>query len=469
MIKKHILLLGTFFIYFYCFSQEKQINIKLENSNHRFLKIENDLDNGNLFLFSGRDFGNHLVKKFHAISNELDRKIEFEIDKTIIFDEYLSSGFGDYLIEDKIINNVKNIKTFPYKSVRKFSRKSKVNPIFDFFNHYATSFIGPKIGRKNARNKYSNNDLFIKNLRHEDLKEEIFPLDIVEIETNQKNPSWYLSRHKFKNSFFLISKDLTIFKDRSKRLYHFVEYNFKGKVESYSKLPINLEDNKYHLPTLSFYGVSSGVEYTGRSYQYASSYIDKQNNTIMLYGYYSNKKGKQIRVGKVDGIYAYKFEIGSSKLIWKTYYPFKKRISNYLYKRKIEHFSNGQNDVIHCFLDSKNAFLLIDKKTGEILKRSNELVDLFEKESILKNNDFLNLDIFSGNFKDTFKNKRTNKNKISTNVLAAALLKPEIKQFLLNKTSGVKNRLYKARIVENGEIFLFELIKKGNEINIFKF
>ena len=126
--------------------------------------------------------------------------------------------------------------------------------------------------------------------------------------------------------------------------------------------------------------------------------------------------------------------------------------------------------VIHCFLDSKNAFFLLDKKTGEILKKSNELVGLFAKKSILTNNDFLNLDLFfMGNFTDTFKDKKTNKNKISKNILVAALLKPEIKQFLLNKTNNVKKRVYDARIAENGEIFLFEMIDKGNEINIFKF
>ena len=77
--------------------------------------------------------------------------------------------------------------------------------------------------------------------------------------------------------------------------------------------------------------------------------------------------------------------------------------------------------------------------------------------------------MFLGTFKETFKDKKTNRNKISSSILAAILLKPEIKQFLINKTKNVKKRKYSAEIMENGTVFIIEIIDRGKEVNIYKF
>ncbi len=456
------------------YTQKKEISLKLKNKqqvNETFINKSNgDIyfrvsrqPSGLLYIYKD----NHLLKYNH----NLDTVFDLEYSKSVQIPDSKFSGFGYYIVDEKIIDSLGDLKKYPANNFfTQIEKKSNLNPIFSFFNNYSYTIIGPKLGRKNRKSVYDDGDLFIYNFKNSNLKGESFPLVLPNIKTNQKKASWFLLKQKLKYNFFITSKD-DLKKDYNKDTYHFVEYNFNGKVISYTRIPISLDEEKNFLPSHNDNGptVYSNSAYGG-SFGYASSFINKSDNTILLYGYYSNKKGKQIRAGKVDGIYAYKYKIGTGELIWKSYYPFSKTNNNYLIKRKIEYSQSKDTGIIHCYLDDNNAFFLINNETGEIEKNSSNLINLFEKSKILKDNVFLNLNMYTGGyFGYTFKDKKTNRNKISISVLKAILLKPEIESFLIEKSKTIKNGYYEAKIIENGDVFIFEYQNRGNEISIYKF
>lgn len=462
------------------FAQEKTKEIKLhKNERLNFLNISND---GNLLFKTNKEVNGVVYKTYK------DNKLTY-LDKNLnnVFKINVANTFPKGFIEfstdleytinsDQLIDKEGNIQKYPYGKKNSYSRidkKSGLNPSFRFFNDYGWTIIGPKSGRFNIKKKYSKNDIFIFNLRNKDLKGETFVLKSPKITTNRKKSiPWQILNQNFKNSFFLVSKD-EITKENNQQVYHVVENSYKGEIASYSKLVIKLDEGKYFLPSHN----NGPVDYTssayGGAFGYGAIHVDNNKNSILVYGYYSNKKGKQHRVGKVDGIYAYQFKKGG-EILWKSYFPFKGTIDGYLIKRQIE-FSQSKNfGVIHCYLDNINGFFKINTETGKFTTNSSILVDFFSNKKILKNNHFLKLSMMRGmDFYNIFKDKKTNKNEINHDVLSAMILKPEIKEFLLDRAIKKKNTSYLAKF-SNENIYLIEVIKTGRGIKektltIFKF
>jgi hypothetical protein len=470
-----LFIIGSTFI----FSQEKVKEIKLDKKeNLNFLKVAND---GTILLKTNKEVYGVVYKTFNgnklmSLDKNLDTNFEIEVANTFPkgFLE-LSPDLKYTINSDQLIGEKGKIKEYPYgkkNTLNRLNKKSGLSPVFHFFNDYGWSVIGPKSGRKNLKKKYDNNDIFIFNLRNEDLKSETFLLKSPEIITNEKSISWQLIEQNFKNSFFLGSKD-KISKDFTKEVYHVVENTYNGEIASYSKLEVNLEQGKYFLPSHSNGIVNYENSAYGGGFGYGATYINNETNTVLVYGYYSNKKGKQHRVGNADGIYAYQFKKGG-ELIWKSYFPFKKTINGYLIKRQIEITPYDNLAVIHCYLDDLNGFFKIDLNTGNFLNNSSNLIDFFENKKILKENYFLKLNMMSGAyFFNVFKDNKTNKNNMTSDILTAIILKPEIKEFMLNRSSTKKNVSYNAKFSKEN-IYISELTKAGRGVKektltIFKF
>lgn len=458
------------------FSQKSEVILKLEKKqklNERFINRVN----GDIYLRTSKQpsallliyKNNHLIK----LNNNLEQVFDVEFTKSLQVPTSKFSGFNYLKINDKIIDSTGNVREYPKKGhLVKLEKMSNLNPIFGFFNNDGYTFIGPKIGRKNRKKAYDDDDLFIFNLKNSDLTGVTHPFKLENIQTNQKYASWFVLNQKQPNSFFLTSKD-DLEENLSNDTYHFAEYAYNGSIISYTKIAIALENGKYFLPSHSDIGptVYSNSAYGG-SFGYASSYVNKKDNSILLYGYYSKKNEKQIRVGKVDGMYAHKYKIGTGELIWKTYLPFTETNSNYLIKRKIEYVQSKEHGVIHCYLDDDNGFFKINSETGKIEKNSSDLVSIFDKSKILRNDTFLRLNMYVGGyFRDTFKDKKTNRNNLTTSVLKAILLKPEIEGFLLNKSKELKFSNINAEIIENGDVYIIidEVKSRDKKVSIYKF
>ncbi len=474
----------------FIFSQEKVKEIKLDQKeNLNFFKVAND---GTILLKINKEVYGVVYRTFKenrllSLDKNLDTNFEIKVANTFPKGFLGLSTDLDYTINsDQLIDRKGSIKEYPIgekNTLNRLNKKSGLTPVFHFFNDYGWSIIGPKAGRENLKKKYDHDDIFLFNLRNEDLKGETFVLKTPEIITNKKSVSWQLMNQNYKNSFFLGSKD-EISNDFTKEVYHIVENTYNGEIASYSKLEVNLEGGKYFLPSHSKLEVnleegeyflpsnsnSNGiVNYVdsvyGGGFGYGATYINNETNTILVYGYYSNKKGKQHRVGNADGIYAYQFKKGG-ELIWKSYFPFKKTINGYLINRKIGITTYDNLAVIHCYLDDLKGFFKIDLNTGEFSSNSSTLVDFFDNNKILKENYFLKSNI-------VFKDKKTNKNHITSDVLAAMILEPEIKEFMLNRSSKMKKVLYKANFSKDN-IFIREITLAGRgvkekKLTIFKF
>lgn len=470
------------------FSQKKTLEIKLEEKSK--IISYNFNESGGLSIHSGRQASPVTLifkdQKLHKYDENLELVFNnsFEIEKNYPSGNY--SPNGDYFFyNNTFIDKDGKIKTnYPastYGAFKAIKKKSNLNPIFNFFSNYAYSFIGPKSGRSNIKKNYLEGDIFIYNFKNEDFTEETFPLVVQKIENNieQKDIKWQLKPY-FKDFFLLTTKD-KLEKNSHTDISHFVKYNFNGSIKKYTKINLTLDDDKYFLISDNN-GIknSEPVAYTLKgSASQSGFHINEEDNSFLLYGYYSNKDGVQKRVGKVDGIYFFKFD-ENGKEIWKNYYPFSETKEGYLIQRKIEYIQSGEKGVILSYLNDENAMYLVNSETGKIETTSASLVNFFEKENKIGKDGFIELKLFKSYFWRNFTDKKTNKNYIDYNILGAILLKPEIEQFILDQTSKSKFiNTYDAHFNLNGDIYITEC-KKGNEkfrgriptlksINVYKF
>ncbi|MGB1042733.1 MAG: hypothetical protein ACPGU6_05010, partial [Tenacibaculum sp.] len=417
---------------------------------------------------------------YFNIINHLDKNLNevFKVDVATTFPKghlEFSTDLEYTINSDQLIDKKGNIKEYPLgkKSYSKFDKNSGINPSFRFFNDYAWTTIGPKSGRANIKKQYSDDDIFIFNLRNEDLKGETYVLKSPQIVTNREESiPWQMLSQNFKNSFFLASKD-KLTKKNNQQVYHIVENTYKGEIASYSKLTVKLDEGKYFLPSHSIGPVDYAYSAYGGAFGYGTVHVDNNKETILVYGYYSNKKGKQHRVGKADGIYAYQFKKGG-EILWKSYFPFKDTVNGYLIKRQIEYTQSGNFGVIHCYLDNINGFFKIDTETGKFRTNSSSLTDFFSNKKILKNSHFLKLGMMRGmDFYNVFRDKKTNRNQMNYDVLSAMILNPQIKDFLLERAIKKKSASYLARFSKDN-IYIIEVIKAGRGVkertlSIFKF
>lgn len=463
------------------FSQKKVKEIKLDkNENLNFFKAS---DNGTILYKTNKEvygvvYRTYKDNKLYCLDNNLNTIFAIDVANTFPKGFVETTKNFQYTINsDELIDEKGNIRSYPYGKKNTFLRidkESGLNPIFRFFNDYGWTLIGPKSGRLNFKKKYNENDIFIFNMRNNDIKGEVFHLKTPKIITNQKVVSWQLLKEHSKKSFFLVSKD-KISKDFSNEVYHIVEHSYTGEIESYTKLNIKLEDSKYFLPTHTNEGAKNNQNSAyGGAFGYGDISIDNSKNTILVYGYYSNKKGKQHRVGKVNGIYAYKFK-KDGKLLWKSFFPFKKPVKNYLINRKIEIRKMKNNATIHCYMDDLNGFFKINLNNGEISNNSLAFNNFLSEKKIQKDSYFFKLKMMrSVYFIDTFKDKVTNKNEININLLCAITLKPEIKDFIIERSKNLKNMIYNAEFSDN-DIFITEIESsktrnsKEKSLSIFKF
>lgn len=452
-------------------AQEKTISIKLKDKKRVLYNYYNQF--GDLLIHTAKQPSSMLNlfknNELRFYDKDLNLKFSKEINqsKNIISRKFAYSG--KYLINHKeIINKNGESKEYPFEGYDKvFAKKSNLNPIFSFFNGYAYTIIGPKKGRKNKKKIYEGDDIKIFNLRNSDLKEESFTLKPPKIETNREIAEWYLGEN-FENSFFLTSTDV-VEKNTHTAVNHFANHDYDGSLKKYTKISINLDKDKYFLFSHNNGPVYHPFSAYGGHLSYSGVDIDVDKKTFLLYGYYSKSDGKQQRVGKVDGIYAFKFDNDGNQL-WKNYYPFSTTKKGYLIKRKIEYNECNGKGVIHSYIDDQNLFFTINSENGSLETSSNELLDVFKKSKILKEDNFLYLNMYVGGyFRRQFKDKKMNNNTMNYNILKAMLLKPEIKQFILNRTSSIKKAFYDANINKTGEIIIEEKLNRNTELNLYKF
>lgn len=461
----------------FSFAQEKVKEIKLDkNESLNFLKVADD---GTILLKTNKEvyavvYRSYKDNKLTSLDKNLDKKFEIEVANTFPKGFLELSKNLEYTINaDQLINKEGQIKEYPFGKKNTYSRidkKSGLNPVFHFFNDYAWTVIGPKNGRFNLKKKYSKNDVFIYNLRNEDVKEETYVLKTTEIETNRKSVSWLLSEHNTKNSFYLFSRDKLKNKEHVNNL-HIVENNYKGEIVSYSKITTNLGEDKFFI-------TSNEMNY---SIDFNRFSINEDNNTILVYGYYSNNKGSfydvkhtkpSKQVAKVDGFYVFKYKKGG-KLLWKNFISFEKMPKTNFQTRGLMFSEFKNKGILECHLGNISGFFKIDLNTGENQSNSSSLTSFFEKK-ILKNKYFLKINLLSGlQFSHHFKDKKTNKNGINAKVLSAMILKPEIKDFMLDRASKKKGVTYNAKFSKEN-IYITEITKAGRGVKektltIFKF
>ncbi len=472
---KKIFLFGLIFLISLnkSFSQQKTVSIKLEDKKKVTQVYGNEY--GDILVYSARQpsmmlnlFKDNEVR-FYDKNLNLKYFKKVNQSKNIIAEDFSYSG--KYLLNfEEIIDKDGNSREYPFTGFnhKETVKNSKLNPIFRFFNNYGYTIIGPEQGRENRKKIYGDDDLKIFNLRNSDLREESFTLELAKIETNRKVPEWYLGR-KSRNSFFLTSTDI-VEKNTHTAINHFTKYNYDGSIRKYTKVVVNLDENKYFLFSHNNGPVYHSNSSYGGSLSYSGTHVDNEKNTFLVYGYYSNSDGKQVRVGKVDGIYAFKFN-QEGDLLWKNYYPFSTTKKGYLIKRMIQYNECNGKGVIHSYIDDNNLFFSIDSENGSILSSSNELVDFFHKgDKMLEEDNFLHLNMYVGGyFRSDFKDKKTNNNIIISSVFKAMILKPEIKKFILNRASSVKKATYDAYINKTGEIIITEILNKNTELNLYMF
>ncbi len=471
--KKYLLIIKILLITLHVNAQDKVYEFEIKKG--RTLTNLTNSRNGNHYIKTGQQIVMAKYKDDRLLCLDKNFNEIYNIDvnsKDFPGNPYYGnitsvSNYGEFYYNvDQLIDKkglVKEYQGTVKGKTKKIEKISGVNPIFRSWNDFGCVFIGPKIGRKNYKKKYSNEDINIFYMRNDDLKTSINVLESPKFNSNKEVFEWRKGDY-FKDKFFLWAVEMGDNDLSNTYKYYIVFYNYDGKIIFQTQFNIKPDSKRFHdvpLHYSDYYGYLNSTGYI--SGNHSSFYFDEKTNTFTFTGFYTNPLKRKGGKANLIGNYIAKYD-KDGNILWSKKYPFNESIKPESEDTNMFYYEIESKGYLIFSKKEKNTNIhVIDKSNGDLLNEHNNILGGFKQN--MTNIDRVEIMEFSAEFRSSNYKKKF----FSIKAIQSMHINNSIKKYIEKRESESFILYYDASFMSDGSIVLKELNKKQRKIKLLKF